>query len=43
MATKKITEFDTHSIAAADYLLFSKVKNFRIYGTLFYAPEVTMD
>jgi len=33
MATKKITEFDTHSIAAADYLLFSNAAGTATYKT----------
>ena len=33
MATKKITDFDTHSIAAADYLLFSNAAGTATYKT----------
>ena len=33
MATKKITDFDTHSIAAADYLLFSNAAGTTTYKT----------
>ena len=33
MATKKITEFDTHSIAATDYLLFSNAAGTATYKT----------
>ena len=41
MATKKITEFDTHSIAAADCLLFSNAagtatyKSTTVYGRIY--------